>query len=124
MEFFLIFFDKPASCLGKEQGPGRRSRNRSTVSNFSPELTRASRPPRSGNQRWRVILYNNNFHRLNDVVVWLQDATGYEREFNLKVCHTCHDLGRAVCFQGSRERCHDVVADLRRRGLQVEVDDY
>ncbi len=71
-----------------------------------------------------MILYNNNYHRLDDVVAWLQDATGYEREFALRVCQTCHDQGRAVCYQGPKERCHEVAASLRHRGLQVEVDDY
>lgn len=93
------------------------------MSNFSPELT-PSAAGRSGAKRWRVILYNNNFHRLDDVVAWLQETTGCGEEFAALICNTCHEQGRAVCFQESKEKCHQVASSLRLRGLQVEVDDY
>lgn len=95
-----------------------------SVSNFSPELDKASKSLSKGAREWRVILYNNNYHRFDDVVAWLQAATGCSEEFAIMVCNTCHQQGRAVCYQGPKEQCHEVATNLRQRKLQVEVDDY
>lgn len=91
---------------------------------FSPEITERKTKKSSGASRWRVVLYNDHRHRLDDVCTWLQDYTECESEFAIEICHVCHDQGRAVCFQGSKEECRQVTAELRAHGLQVEVDDY
>lgn len=95
-----------------------------TLSHFSPELgsSKSKKPDKSS--RWRVILYNDNRHKFDDVVEWLQNNAGCESEFAIKICHVCQNQGRAVCFQGGKGACHEVAAALRNHGLQVEVDDY
>lgn len=90
---------------------------------FSPELS-AEKKPSDAPQRWRVILYNNNRHRFDDVVGWLEKATGCSYEFAIEICHVCQDQGRAVCFQGPKAACREVTEFLREQRLQVEVDDY
>lgn len=72
---------------------------------------------------WRVILYNDSVHRFEDVVLWIQKATGCSLEVAEDVTLTAHRLGRAVCFQGSKDKCQRVAGSLRSHGLQVEVDD-
>ena len=94
------------------------------MSQFSPELGPAKKKKPNEQARWRVILYNDNRHKFDDVVTWLQETAGCDSEFAIKVCHVCHDQGRAVCFQGPKAACHEVTAALRSHGLQVEVDDY
>ena len=97
------------------------------MAKFSPRFARSedAGPTTSGARRkWRVLLYNNNFHRLNDVVAWLQSATGCKEEFALEICGVCQEDGRSICYQGSRAKCHEIASSLRLRGLQVEVDDF
>ena len=91
---------------------------------FSPRLLRTESTAAKGRRKWRVLLYNNNFHRLEDVVTWLQRSTGCAADFAVEICEVCQEDGRSVCYQGSRAKCHEVAATLRLRGLQVEVDDY
>jgi len=94
------------------------------MSQFSPEVNspKGDNPPEKA--RWRVILYNDNRHKFDDVVQWLQDYAGLDDKFAMKICHVCQEQGRAVCFQHSKDACHEVAAKLRSQGLQVEVDDY
>lgn len=72
---------------------------------------------------WRVILYNDNVHKFEDVVLWIQKATGCSLEVAQNVTYTAHRMGRAVCFEGGKTECHRVAGKLRSHGLQVEVDD-
>lgn len=94
------------------------------MSHFSPELGSPKKKKPSEKARWRVILYNDNRHKFDDVVTWLKENAGCDSEFAIKICHVCQDQGRAVCFQGSKLACHEVASALRNRGLQVEVDDF
>lgn len=92
---------------------------------FSPKLVRSggADAPR-GRRKWRVLLYNNHFHRFDDVVLWLQRSTGCDASFGEEICQVCQEDGRAVCFVASRAKCHEVASTLRLKGLQVEVDDF
>ncbi len=71
---------------------------------------------------WNVILYNDNYNKLVEVVLWLQKATGCSLEVAEHVTHTAHHKGRAICFSGAKDKCQEVAGYLRGKGLQVEVD--
>ncbi len=71
---------------------------------------------------WNVILYNDHFNKLDNVVLWLQKATGCNLEVAEHVAQTAHSTGRAICFSGAREKCQEIAGYLRVKGLQVEVD--
>ena len=72
---------------------------------------------------WRVILYNDNVNTRDQVVLWLQKATGCSLEVAQHVMHEAHTKGRAVCYEGEKEKCQKVAGYLRGCGLRVEVDD-
>lgn len=72
---------------------------------------------------WRVILYNDDFNTRDNVVLWLQKATGCSLEIAGQVMDTAHRTGRAICFEGEKEKCQKVAGYLRGCGLHVEVDD-
>ena len=91
------------------------------MAKFSPRLVRSAPQTR---RRWRVLIYNNHFHRFDDVVSWLMEHTGHDKEQIVEICAVCEEDGRAVCLLGSRVRCHEVASALRLHGLQVEVDDF
>lgn len=91
------------------------------MAKFSPRLVPTTP---SSRRRWRVLIYNNHFHRFEDVVKWLQEATEHSRELIEEICSVCEEDGRAICFVGSKARCHEVASTIRSHGLQVEVDDF
>ena len=71
---------------------------------------------------WNVILYNDDYHRKVDVVLWLQKATGCSLQAADQITETAHRTGRAIAFSGDKDKCAQVAAYLRGKGLQVEVD--
>ena len=76
----------------------------------------------TGDTGFRVILYDDDYHGMDEVVLQIQKATGYELERAIEIMLEVHNEGRAVCFRGAREKCHRVANVLRQIRLQVEVD--
>jgi ATP-dependent Clp protease adapter protein ClpS len=76
----------------------------------------------STNSDYRVILYNDEFHGMDEVALQLQKATGCDLETAISIMLEAHMKGRAVCYRGAREECHRVARILREIRLQVEVD--
>lgn len=91
---------------------------------FSPRLIRSSKPKPGLVRRWRVLIYNNNFHRADDVVSWLMKYTACDDPLAIEICEVCQEDGRAVCFTGTKQECTEVSRGLRSRGLQIEIDDF
>jgi ATP-dependent Clp protease adapter protein ClpS len=89
-----------------------------TVTVIEPETasgTRAAKPA-------RVILYNDDWHSFDDVIVQLVKAGACgpaEAEIH---AWTVHTQGRSLVFHGPRKDCERVVAVLREIRLQVELD--
>ncbi len=71
---------------------------------------------------YRVILYNDDDHSGDEVVLQIQKATGCEIEKAIKIMLEADALGRAICFHGERDECHRVARVLREIRLQAEVD--
>ncbi len=70
----------------------------------------------------RVILYDDDHHSTDEVVLQLQKATGCDIYKATSIMLEAHTKGRAVCFRGERGKCHQVAGVLRQIRLQVEVD--
>ncbi|MBM3463988.1 MAG: ATP-dependent Clp protease adaptor ClpS [Armatimonadetes bacterium] len=71
---------------------------------------------------WKVILYNDDVHSMDEVVFQIQKATGASLEKATMIMEEAHRCGRAVAYSGSKENCQKVAAVLRQIRLQVEVD--
>lgn len=71
---------------------------------------------------YRVILYNDDHHSVDEVVLQIQKATGYDLYKATSIMLEAHTKGRAVCFRGERGQCQKVARILRQIRLQVEVD--
>lgn len=72
---------------------------------------------------WNVVLYNDDWHAFDEVVLQIQKATGKSESEAHAITHEAHDRGKAVAFTGTLEKCQSVAAVLRQIRLQVEVDD-
>ena len=81
-----------------------------------------STPPGSGGDGYRVILYNDDYHSQDEVAEQLHKATEYSLLKCWAIMMEAHAKGRAVCYNGTREKCHHVAKVLREIRLQCEVD--
>ncbi|MDX1934632.1 MAG: ATP-dependent Clp protease adaptor ClpS [Capsulimonadales bacterium] len=71
---------------------------------------------------WIVILYNDDWHTFDDVIMILQKATGCSLEKGAAIAWEVHTRGRAICFSGTKEECDRVAAIIASIRLQVETD--
>lgn len=71
---------------------------------------------------YRVIIYDDDWHSMDEVVLQLQKATGCSLEKAAEIMFEAHTKGRAICYNGQRDECHRVARVLREIRLQVEVD--
>ena len=71
---------------------------------------------------WVVILYNDDWHTIDQVVLQVALATGYGMHRSLEITMEAHTRGRAIAYTGGCEECERVAAVLRRIRLQVETD--
>ena len=71
---------------------------------------------------YRVIIYNDDYHGTDEVIMQIHKATFYALQKCAEIMLEAHMKGRAVCYHGSREDCHRVAKVLREIRLQCEVD--
>lgn len=69
-----------------------------------------------------VILYNDDYHPMDEVVSQLQKATGYDIQRCLAIMLEAHISSRTVAYSGSEEECERCAGILRQIRLQVETD--
>ncbi len=71
---------------------------------------------------WNVILYNDDWHPFDEVILQVQKATGMSLEKSVAIVLEAHNKGRAVCYSGSLEECSRVANILKEIKLHVEID--
>ena len=79
-------------------------------------------PPGDGKAGFRVILYNDEYHDQEEVSSQIHKATQYAMPKCWAIMMEAHAKGRAICYHGTREKCHSVARVLREIRLQCEVD--
>ena len=92
------------------------------MSTFVPEKIRLEDEETRLKKPARVILYNDDWHTFDDVIIQLMKATGCTVEQGFQHAWAIHHNGRDVVFQAEREKCEKVVQILRQIRLQAEVD--
>ncbi len=85
---------------------------------LEPEIS----PPGAAGNNYRVVLYNDDFHSMDEVVEQVVKATSCEIEKAIHITLEAHRKGRAVCYKGARGKCQEVARVLREIRLQCEVD--
>ena len=78
--------------------------------------------PGTSGSDYRVILYNDEWHSVDEVMVQLIKATQCSPEKAYQITLEVDAKGRGVCYRGNREKCQHVVKVLREIRLQCEVD--
>lgn len=69
-----------------------------------------------------VIVYNDDYHTFEEVIIQLQKATGCTAEKAEALAYEIDGKGRAIVFGGSSQECERVANILRQIRLQVETD--
>ncbi|MBI3358131.1 MAG: ATP-dependent Clp protease adaptor ClpS [Nitrospirae bacterium] len=70
---------------------------------------------------WNVVLYNDDVHTINEVILQVQKATGISLEAAFEITMTVHTKGRAICYAGAHTECEKVASVLKEIGLTVEI---
>lgn len=71
---------------------------------------------------WQVTLFNDDWHPYDQVVLWVQKATGCSEPEAERITWTAHTTGQAVCFGGPLEACERVAAKLEEIALKVSIE--
>ena len=74
------------------------------------------------NAPWRVILYNDEIHTFEEVILQLIKATGCTQQQAEKWAWQVHTKGKACVFEGGFEACFQVQGVLKEIGLVTEVE--
>lgn len=70
---------------------------------------------------WRVILYNDDIHSFDEVILQLVKATGCSLQDAERYALKAHFLGKAAVFEGTFEKCFRVQSVLREIQLVTEI---
>jgi ATP-dependent Clp protease adapter protein ClpS len=70
---------------------------------------------------WSVILFNDEWHTFDEVILQLIKATGCSFEKAQELTWRIHTEGEAICYSGPLERCEHVAAILEQISLQTSV---
>jgi len=71
---------------------------------------------------WQVVLFNDEVHSFDEVILQLQKATGYSLEKSAELTLRVHNNGKAVVYIGSKENCEKVSGILKQIKLIVQVE--
>ena len=71
---------------------------------------------------WQVVLFNDEVHSFDEVILQIQKATGYSLERATELTLRVHHNGKAVVFIGSKEDCVKVSGVLKQIQLIVQVE--
>ncbi|MDZ7291012.1 MAG: ATP-dependent Clp protease adaptor ClpS [candidate division KSB1 bacterium] len=71
---------------------------------------------------WKVVLYNDNIHTFDEVILQLQKATGCSVQRAEQIAFEAHTKGKAVAFSGEFNECFRVAGVLREIQLIVEIE--
>lgn len=85
----------------------------------------AKKEPVAGTQLdnpWQVVLFNDEVHSFDEVILQLQKATGYSLEKATELTFRVHNNGKAVVFIGSKDDCEKVAGVLGQIRLIVQVE--
>jgi ATP-dependent Clp protease adapter protein ClpS len=71
---------------------------------------------------WQVVLFNDEVHSFDQVILQIQKACGYSLEKAGEITWRVHHNGKAVVYIGSLEDCERVEAVLGQIQLITKVE--
>jgi ATP-dependent Clp protease adaptor protein ClpS len=86
------------------------------------EVSEEEDAPTSFDNPWRVILYNDDVHTFDEVIIQLIKATGCSTSHAERKAWEVHTRGKANVFEGDFEACFKVQSVLREIQLVTEIE--
>lgn len=71
---------------------------------------------------WKVILYNDDIHSFDEVILQLIKAVGCSAQRAEEIAYEAHTRGKAVAHSGPFEQCFRVAGVLREIQLIVDIE--
>ena len=71
---------------------------------------------------WKVILYNDEIHSFDEVILQLIKATGCSTEDAARTAWQAHMMGKAMAYQGTFDECFRVQGVLHEIQLVTEIE--
>ncbi len=71
---------------------------------------------------WQVVLFNDEVHSFDEVILQIQKATGYALERAVELTIRVHQKGKALIYVGSKPKCEKVSAVLQQIQLIVQIE--
>jgi ATP-dependent Clp protease adaptor protein ClpS len=71
---------------------------------------------------WQVVLFNDEVHSFDEVILQIQKATGYSLERASEITFRVHNNGKAVVTIGAKAECEKVAAILGQIRLTTNVE--
>jgi ATP-dependent Clp protease adapter protein ClpS len=71
---------------------------------------------------WKVILYNDDIHTFDEVILQLQKALKCSAQRAERIAFEAHTKGKAIAFSGEFDECFRVAGILREIQLIVEIE--
>jgi ATP-dependent Clp protease adaptor protein ClpS len=71
---------------------------------------------------WQVVLFNDEVHTFDEVILQVQKATGYSLERAGEITWRVHHNGKAVVYIGDLPECEKVEAVLAQIRLITKVE--
>ena len=71
---------------------------------------------------WQVVLFNDEVHSFDQVILQIQKATGYALDRAVELTIRVHQKGKALVYVGTKEKCEKVSAILQQIQLIVQVE--
>ena len=79
-------------------------------------------PKTSMGNPWQVVLFNDEVHSFDEVILQIQKATGYSLERASELTFRVHQKGKAVVYIGSKGECEKVAGVLGQIQLITSVE--
>ena len=71
---------------------------------------------------WRVILFDDDIHTFEEVILQLMKATGCSEQQAATHAWTVHTVGKDTVYEGEFFECFRVQGVLREIGLVTEIE--
>ena len=71
---------------------------------------------------WQVVLFNDEVHSFDEVILQIQKATGYSLERATELTLRVHHSGKALVYVGGKPECEKVAGILKQIQLIVLIE--
>jgi len=89
---------------------------------MSPQVLEEPRTRAQLARPWQVILFNDDWHPFDQVVLYVQKATGCSEPVAHAITLAAHETGQSFCYAGGLEACERVAAKLEEIRLRVSIE--